>query len=120
MLKNRSIPFGYCVINGKYALNITESEAVKKIFSGYIGGKSMKTIAAEMRIPYNTNKAAWNKNMVSRVLENTPFNNIPQFRKRNEDFFIGFPLIMDKKALDVFKKKSRRLLVSDDSGKFKE
>lgn len=81
MLKNRSIPFGYCVINGKYALNITESEAVKKIFSGYIGGKSMKTIAAEMRIPYNTNKAAWNKNMVSRVLENKKYigeNSYPQ------------------------------------------
>ena len=28
MLKKRSIPFGYCVINGKYALNATEAEAV--------------------------------------------------------------------------------------------
>ena len=70
MLKNRSIPFGYCVINGKYALNAVESETVKKIFSDYIGGKSLKTIAAEMQIPYNANKAAWNKNMVSRVLGN--------------------------------------------------
>ena len=52
MLKNRSIPFGYCVINGKYALNTAESEAVQKIFSDYIGGKSLKTIAAEMTIPY--------------------------------------------------------------------
>ena len=25
MLKNRSIPFGYCIINGKYALNTTET-----------------------------------------------------------------------------------------------
>lgn len=73
MLKNRSIPFGYCVINGKYALNITESEAVTKIFSDYIDGKSLKTIAAEMQIPYNTNKASWNKNMVCRVLENTKY-----------------------------------------------
>ena len=73
MLKNRNIPFGYCVINGKYALNVTESETVKKIFSDYINGKSLKTIAAEMQIPYNANKTAWNKNMVSRVLENKKY-----------------------------------------------
>lgn len=57
MLKNRSIPFGYCMANGKYALNAPEAEAVRKIFADYIGGKSLKTIAAEMQIPYNTGKA---------------------------------------------------------------
>ena len=70
MLKNRSIPFGYCMVNGKYALNAPEAEAVRKIFEGYINGKSLKIIAAEMTIPYNTGKAVWNKNMVCRVLEN--------------------------------------------------
>lgn len=87
MLKNRSIPFGYCVINGKYALNITESETVKKIFSNYIGGKSLKTIATRMQIPYNANKAAWNKNMVSRVLENKKYigeNGYPQIVTQHE------------------------------------
>lgn len=87
MLKNRSIPFGYCVINGKYALNATESETVKKIFSGYIGGKSLKTISAEIQIPYNANKAAWNKNMVSRVLENRKYigeNGYPQIVSKHE------------------------------------
>lgn len=87
MLKNRSIPFGYCVINGKYALNITESETVKKIFSNYIGGKSLKTIAAEMQIPYNANKAAWNKNMVCRMLENKKYigeNGYPQIVTQHE------------------------------------
>ncbi len=70
MLKNRSIPFGCCMVNGKYAINGNEAEAVRKIYSDYIGGKSLKTIAAEMQIPYNTGKAQWNKNMVCRVLEN--------------------------------------------------
>ena len=73
MLKNRSIPFGYCMVNGKYALNVPEAEAVRKIFAEYIGGKSLKTIAAEMRIPYNTGKAVWNKNMVCRVIENEKY-----------------------------------------------
>lgn len=81
MLKNRSIPFGYCMVNGEYALNATEAEAVRKIFSDYIGGKSLKTIAAEMQIPYNMGKALWNKNMVCRVLENQKYigkNGYPQ------------------------------------------
>lgn len=81
MLKNRSIPFGYCVINGKYALNATEAEAVQQIFKKYIDGKSLKTIAAEMKIPYNSGKSIWNKNMVCRVLENAKYtgeNGYPQ------------------------------------------
>ena len=49
MLKNRSIPFGYCMVNGKYALNAPEAEAVRKIFADYIGGKSLKTIAADRK-----------------------------------------------------------------------
>ena len=30
MLKNRSIPFGYCVVNGKYTISENEAEAVRK------------------------------------------------------------------------------------------
>ncbi len=81
MLKNRSIPFGYCMVNGKYALNAPEADAVRKIFADYIGGKSLKTIATEMQVPYNMNKAVWNKNMVCRVLENKKYigeNGYPQ------------------------------------------
>lgn len=88
MLKNRSIPFGYCMVNGKYALNAPEVEAVRKIFADYIGGKSLKTIAAEMQIPYNMGKAVWNKNMVCRVLENRKYvgkNGFPKIIS-DEDF----------------------------------
>ena len=61
------------MVNGKYALNASEAVAVQKIFSDYIGGKSLKAIAAEMLIPYNIGKALWNKNMVCRVLENRKY-----------------------------------------------
>ena len=73
MLKNRSIPFGYCMVNGKYALSAPEAEAVRKIFADYISGKSLKTIAAEMTIPYIMGKSAWNKNMICRVIENAKY-----------------------------------------------
>ncbi len=88
MLKNRNIPFGYCMVNGKYALNTPETEAVRKIFADYIGGKSLKTIAAEMQIPYNTGKTVWNKNMVCRVLENIKYLGNDKFPRiiSNEDY----------------------------------
>ena len=81
MLRNRNIPFGYCMVNGEYALNASEAEAVRTIFAEYISGKSLKAIASEMQIPYNTGKALWNKNMVCRVLENRKYigeNGYPQ------------------------------------------
>lgn len=36
MVKNRNIPFGYCMVNGKYALNALEAETVQEIFKKYI------------------------------------------------------------------------------------
>lgn len=70
MLKNRNIPFGYCITNGEYAVNDIEADAIRQIFARYINGDSLKTIAAHMTVPYNVCKPVWNKNMVSRVLEN--------------------------------------------------
>ena len=70
MKKNRNIPFGYCMINGKYAVNTVEAAAVKQIFTEYSDGKSLNEIAAQMTVPYHSDKPIWNKNMVKRVLEN--------------------------------------------------
>ncbi len=70
MKKNRNIPFGYCMVNGKYAINAVEAAAVKEIFTDYSAGKSLTEIAAKMTVPYHSDKPLWNKNMVKRVLEN--------------------------------------------------
>ena len=67
---NRNIPFGYMMRGGKYLAEPTEFEAVTQIFKMYLNGMSLKSIAAEMTVPYNADKLLWNKNMVSRVLEN--------------------------------------------------
>lgn len=72
MLKNRSIPFGYCVVNGGFAVNEIEAEAVRKIFADYLCGKSLKAIAADMKVPYNSGKS-WNKNTISRILDNKKY-----------------------------------------------
>lgn len=80
-----------------------------KYFSGTIGSMMSDNVDAFSFLGKPTS-----------CVKQTPLNNIPQFRKRKKDFFEGFPLIMDKKTSDVFKEKSRRSLVSDDSGKLKE
>ena len=90
MLKNRNVPFGYCITNGEYAVNDTEAEAIRQIFAQYIRGDSLKTIAAQMTVPYNANKPIWNKNMVSRVIENR--------RYLGEN---GYPAIISQEDFDT-------------------
>ena len=67
---NRNIPFGYMMRGGKDIAEPAESEAVRQIFEMYLNGMSLKAITAEMTVPYNADKLLWNKNMVSRILEN--------------------------------------------------
>lgn len=69
MRKNRNIPFGYSIVNGNITINLEEAAAVRQIFTLYIAGMSLKTIADQMTTPYIQGKN-WNKNMVFRVLEN--------------------------------------------------
>ena len=90
MLKNRNIPFGYCITNGGYVVNDTEAEAIRQIFVRYIGGDSLKTIAAQMTVSYNACKPVWNKSMVSRVLENR--------RYLGEN---GYPAIISQEDFDT-------------------
>lgn len=73
MAWERKIPFGYMMQNGNIIPHPTECEAVKTIFAMYCGGVSYNSIAAEMMaqgIPYYQKTNRWNKNMVSRILEN--------------------------------------------------
>ena len=70
MKSNRNIPFGYMMRGGRYIAEPAESEAVRQIFDMYLNGMSLKAIAADITVPYNENKPLWNKNMVSRILEN--------------------------------------------------
>lgn len=90
MLKNRSIPFGYCVVNGSFAVNENEAEAVRKIFADYLCGKSLKAIAAEMKIPYNLGKC-WNKNTISRILDNKKYTGESGYPRivSDEDFLLA-------------------------------
>ncbi len=93
MKSHRNIPFGYMMRNGEIFLHPEESAAVREIFDMYLREMSLKSIAAAMTVPYNTDKPLWNKNMVSRMLENErytgadgypPIIEQEMFRKANE------------------------------------
>lgn len=47
-MKMRNIPFGYRMENGKIIFHPTESQAVKDIFSDYLGGQSLLKIAQSL------------------------------------------------------------------------
>lgn len=51
MRKNRNIPFGYSIVNGNITINLEEAAAVRQIFTLYIAGMSLKTIADQMTTP---------------------------------------------------------------------
>lgn len=76
MAKNRTIPFGYCMKNGKITTEPKEVYAVVAIFDEYLKGRSLSEIAKLMqseKIRYNAISDKWNKNMVKRIIENEKY-----------------------------------------------
>lgn len=76
MAKNRTIPFGYCMKNGKIIVDYAESKAVIEIFEEYLNGSSLLQIARLMeyeKIRYTADSEHWNKNMVKRIIENEKY-----------------------------------------------
>ena len=49
-MDNRYTPFGYHVEDGAISIAETEAAIIRQIFSDYIGGKSLKEIAAELTV----------------------------------------------------------------------
>lgn len=73
MAKNRYLPYGYKVENGKTTPEPQEAEIIRRIYRAYAEGLSYKKIAewlTEESVCYLPEKSAWNKNMVARILQN--------------------------------------------------
>jgi len=72
-MQSRWILFGYKVINGKFHIEESESEIVREIFKRYLDSESLKDISQSLtarEITYFKDKKTWNKNMISRILDN--------------------------------------------------
>lgn len=75
-MKNRHLPFGYCMRNGVMEINENEAEIVCRVFDLYRSGSSLKCIAGYLtaqKVEYLPDASAWNKNRVARLLEDSRY-----------------------------------------------
>ena len=111
MRSHRNIPFGYMMRGGEIVLHPEESVAVREIFEMYLRGMSLKSIAAAMTVPYNVDKVLWNKNMVSRMLENERYTGAD-----------GYPPIIEpevfRRANEIKQRKAAACICTDEKKKY--
>ena len=72
----RTILYGYQVKNGKAVIHNEESEVVKKVFSLYVEGETLNSIASmltEEKVVYFQDEVKWNKNTINRMIENEKY-----------------------------------------------
>ena len=75
-MNNRYTPFGYCIRDGKTMIVSSEAEVIKKIYSLYLSGESLKTIAALLtyeKVEFLPDMWNWNKNRIVRILDDTRY-----------------------------------------------
>ncbi len=83
-MSSRWILFGYKVFNEIFEIVPSEAEIVSRIFNEYISGLSLKTIADKLTsesVVYKPGKSEWNKNMISRIIENPHYVGDEQYPK---------------------------------------
>lgn len=76
MKKIRSCPFGYRMENGTYIVVPEERRLIEQIFTRYLDGASLQQLsimAEETGLKFRENASSWNKNMVSRILDNSRY-----------------------------------------------
>ena len=82
MKKIRYFLFGYQIVQGKIVAKTSEKELVAEIYQKYLQGWSIKQLALyaeQSGIPYRENSNGWNKNMITRILEDERYWNGKQY-----------------------------------------
>lgn len=70
-MRNRMLPLGYKVVDGKIVINDEEAEIVKGIFADYCNGNSLKTLVYslnERNVVFKENGGQWNKGRIYHIL----------------------------------------------------
>ena len=83
---NRKQPFGYRMTLGEITIQPEEAELVRFIFQGYSTGATLGELTKALcrqEIPYYEGRT-WNKNMVSRILEDSRYIEPEQLRTAAE------------------------------------
>lgn len=85
--------YGYEVVNDTYRIVPAEASNIRKMFKEYVSGSTLKAVADGLTakgVVYYEDKRTWNKNMVSRILENENY-------LGNEKY----PAIIEKSVFDA-------------------
>lgn len=76
MKKNRYIPYGYTMRNGRTVIEHNEAAIIQRIFDHYIEGASLKEIAEDLtaqKIPYTEKTSVWDKARIARIIDNARY-----------------------------------------------
>ena len=75
MHKQRSLPFGYLIVDGKIKLHEAEAEYVRKIFLWYTQGQTLQQIADSLNTTqiFYMPDILWDKHRVRRILQNKKY-----------------------------------------------
>lgn len=71
-MKNRRFPYGYEMAGGEIVVCPEQAETVKWIFSAYLAGENLKSIASDLtrrRVEYLPGECGWNKSRIKRMIE---------------------------------------------------
>lgn len=72
----RTTLYGYQVENGRTIIHTEEANIVKRVFSLYVEGKTLNSIASmltEEKVVYFQDEVKWNKNTINRMIENEKY-----------------------------------------------
>ena len=83
-MKNRTLPYGYCYVDGVVTIHNEEAEVVSNICTAYLAGESLLTIAEnlnERQVEYLPGIFGWNKARLKRILEDERYLGKEPFRR---------------------------------------
>lgn len=93
MKKNRYIPYGYTMRNGRTIIEHDEADIIRYIFNEYIKGASLKGLAEELtarKIPYSEKTDVWDKARIARIIDNAKYMGCEEYDPIiDEDTFEG-------------------------------
>ena len=108
-MKNRTMPYGYELRDGKCCVNKCEAETVTELFAAYVSGASYKELAERMTgrgVPYHNGDTVWNKNKVARILNCTAYLGTAEY-----------PALIDRSLYDAAMARKPAYTISEETSK---
>ena len=103
MKKNRYIPFGYTMRNGKLVIEPSEADVIRNIYEDYVNGATLREIAERLTsagVPYSEKMTDWGKARVARIIENTKYLGDSEYDKIVDDSLFS-EAVAAKKARQI-------------------